>query len=394
MASLVTQSARSDIGAGIAIALLSLTYALSYGALLFTAPLLIPYIGYSISAALITTIISVIGIAYLSGIRFAIAGPEANSVAVLASLVFFLSESLHAQGLTEEALVIAVLSGIVVVTAITGITFYLLGRFRIGSFIRFIPISVSGGFLAAAGCLMASGAIVLATGLSPTDFFHIEAVSGLAAGKLAAVVALAAIYWTLTEKLKSTMTLPAAIFMSIATIHAWLAVNGISVAEAQNMGLLLKVDGGGGLFFPPTDGNFDPIIFETILQFIPELIATILVVALAALLLIAGIELDRNFDSDLNHELKSHGQVFVFTSLFWRLHGADFLEPDAAQCGKEKPFSGRRPVHRRFVRRRFDGRQRPHLASAANPARRHGAVSRRLHCLALDGRHRHHAGPL
>ena len=46
--SIFSKAAKSDLGAGIAIALLSLTYALSYGALLFSSPDLSPYINYTI----------------------------------------------------------------------------------------------------------------------------------------------------------------------------------------------------------------------------------------------------------------------------------------------------------------------------------------------------------
>ena len=66
--SFFSKAARSDFGSGIAIALLSLSYALSYGALLFTSPLLTPYIGYAITAALITTVVTGIAVAYLSRI--------------------------------------------------------------------------------------------------------------------------------------------------------------------------------------------------------------------------------------------------------------------------------------------------------------------------------------
>lgn len=91
--SIITSSARSDIGAGLASALLSLTYALSYGALLFSPPTLLPYVGYTISSALITTIVTVWMVAVTSKIKFSVAGPESSTVAVLASLVIVVANS-------------------------------------------------------------------------------------------------------------------------------------------------------------------------------------------------------------------------------------------------------------------------------------------------------------
>lgn len=338
MNKVVTNAARSDIGAGIAIALLSLTYALSYGALLFTSPLLIPYIGYSISAALITTIVSVFAVAYLSGIRFSIAGPESNSVAVLTSLVFLISQTLHDQGITGEALALSTLSAIVGVTLLTGLTMFLLGFYKIGTIVRFIPISVAGGFLAAAGCLMASGAILLATGVNPMELPDLMALTYLEWIKFATVVFLAAIYWYITANVESSMALPAAIFASIAIAHVAFYFQGISIAEAQELGLLLNVAGDAQLFFPLRDGSFDVTLLSTLLQYLPEIIATIIVVGIAILLLIAGIELDQNFDSDLNHELKIHGYAIGLSGIFGGFMGLVSLSRTLLNAKKQSRF--------------------------------------------------------
>lgn len=338
MTKIVSQAARSDIGAGIAIALLSLTYALSYGALLFTSPLLMPYIGYSISAALITTIVSVFAVAYLSGIKFSIAGPESNSVAVLTSLVFLISQSLNSQGLEGETLALATLSAIVIVTLLTGLTMFLLGYFKVGTFIRFVPISVAGGFLAAAGCLMASGAILLATGVNPMDLPDLTAVTYLEWTKLVTVVFLAGIYWYITANVGSSMALPAAIFASIAIAHIAFSIQGISIAEAQELGLLLNVSGDATLFLPFRDGVFDASVFSSLIQYLPELVATILVVGIAILLLIAGIELDQNFDSDLNHELKAHGYAIGLSGVFGGFMGLVSLSRTLLNAKKKSRF--------------------------------------------------------
>jgi len=335
---IVSQAARSDIGAGIAIALLSLTYALSYGALLFTSPLLMPYIGYSISASLITTIISVFAIAYLSGIKFSIAGPESNSVAVLTSLIFLISQNLHNQGLTGEALALSTLTAMVVITLLTGLVMFLLGYFNVGTLIRFVPISVAGGFLAAAGCLMMSGAILLATGVNPMELPDLTALTYLEWTKFITVVLLAGIYWYVTANVASTMALPTAIFASIAVAHFAFYLQGISIEEAQSLGLLLNVAGDATLFLPFRDGQFDAAMLSTLVQFLPELMATIIVVAIAILLLIAGIELDQNFDSDLNHELKAHGYAIGLSGIFGGYMGLVSLSRTLLNAKKKSRF--------------------------------------------------------
>ncbi|MDB2393775.1 SulP family inorganic anion transporter, partial [Alphaproteobacteria bacterium] len=336
--SFISKAARSDFGSGIAIALLSLTYALSYGALLFTSPLLIPYIGYAISAALITTVVTGLAIAYLSGIKFSIAGPDSNSVAVMASLFVLVAQSLNDSGLGGETLALATLTIMMVITLLTALTMFLLGYFQIGNFIRFVPISVAGGFLAAAGCLMVSGAILLATGIDPMNPLNFEAVTDLQKIKLLTVCGLAVVYWYVSTYIKNSLALPLTIFASIFIIHGIFALQGMSIAEAQKLGLLLEVSGDTKLFIPATQSVFDKLTLATLFEFLPETIAVIVVVGLAILLIIAGIELERNFDSDLNHELKIHGYAIGLSGIFGGFSGLVSLSRSLLNVEKKSRF--------------------------------------------------------
>ena len=336
--SFISKAARSDFGSGIAIALLSLTYALSYGALLFTSPLLIPYIGYAISAALITTVVTGLAIAYLSGIKFSIAGPDSNSVAVMASLFVLVAQSLNDSGLGGETLALATLTIMMVITLLTALTMFLLGYFQIGNFIRFVPISVAGGFLAAAGCLMVSGAILLATGIDPMNPSNFEALTDLQMIKLLTVCGLAVIYWYVSTYIKNSLALPITIFASIFIIHGIFALQGISIAEAQKLGLLLEVSSDTKLFIPATQSVFDTLTLATFIEFLPETIAVIVVVGLAILLIIAGIELERNFDSDLNHELKIHGYAIGLSAILGGFAGLVSLSRSLLNVEKKSRF--------------------------------------------------------
>jgi sulfate permease, SulP family len=336
--SIFTKAAQSDFGSGVAIALLSLTYALSYGALLFTSPLLLPYIGYAISAALVTTIVTGLAVAYFSGIKFSIAGPDSNSVAVMASLFVLVAQSLNDKGLAGEPLALATLSIMVIITLLTALTMFLLGHFQIGNFIRFVPISVAGGFLAAAGCLMVSGAVLLATGLNPADPAGFSDITDLQLTKLAVVCALALVYWYVSTYVENSLALPLAILASICLAHTVFFFQGLSIADAQEMGLLLDVSGNTKLFIPATQTVIDTITLGTFIEFFPETIAVIVVVGLAILLIIAGIELERNFDSNLNHELKIHGYAIGLSGLFGGFAGLVSLSRSLLNVEKKSRF--------------------------------------------------------
>ena len=78
----MTQSLRSVAG-GLVASVLSLAYCFSYGALIFAGPLQ-PFLTYGIAAALITTVITATAVALTSSFRFAVAGPDSNTAALLA----------------------------------------------------------------------------------------------------------------------------------------------------------------------------------------------------------------------------------------------------------------------------------------------------------------------
>ena len=115
------------------------------------------------------------------------------------------------------------------------------------------------------------------------------------------------------------------------------AGQGLSLEAAQQSGLLIQVSGDANLFLPLREGVFDAVLLATLIEFLPEMIATILVVALAALLIIAGIELDKNFDSDLNHEQNTR-ICHWFIRIIWWVYGHCLTQQVAAECRKESRF--------------------------------------------------------
>src|SRR3546814_16744724 len=63
-----------------------------------------------------------------------------------------------------QDMVAALIVAIAASTICTGLCFYLLGRFRVGGLIRFIPYPVMGGVLAGLGWLLLQGGLSVLTG--------------------------------------------------------------------------------------------------------------------------------------------------------------------------------------------------------------------------------------
>src|SRR4030095_12432893 len=60
-------------------------------------------------------------------------------------------------GTGREALYATVIAAIVLTTLLTAATFLLLGQFRLGALVRYLPYPVLGGFLAGTGWLLVLG---------------------------------------------------------------------------------------------------------------------------------------------------------------------------------------------------------------------------------------------
>jgi SulP family sulfate permease len=71
-----------------------------------------------------------------------------------------------------------IFTAIALATVLTGIAFLLLGYFKLGNLVRFIPYPVMGGFLAATGWLLFKGGLQVSTGfgfqvLQVASFFNL-----------------------------------------------------------------------------------------------------------------------------------------------------------------------------------------------------------------------------
>ena len=332
----ISKAARSDLGTGFAISLLAVSYALSYGALLFSAPVLTPFVGYAIAAATVTTIVAALMVALLSQFRFAIAGPDSNTVAVLAGFTSLFSASLAQQNVPPETMVAMVLTGIFVITLVTGLAMYLLGRFEFGNIIRFVPVSVAGGFLGAAGILMMLGAWQLALGMSPLAFINSATTDQLTLAKLSAFLAFAAIFLYINTRATNQMSLPAALSFPLFSIYIALYAAGID-SKRHCCGVLFSLSGETTLFFPLLEMTFPDNPFGFIISFLPEILV-IIVSILSLLLISAGIELDRGIDGNLNHELRIHGYTIGLSAFLGGFMGYTSLSRSLLNVHKKSRF--------------------------------------------------------
>jgi SulP family sulfate permease len=295
-----------DIFAGLITSVVAVAYGLSFAALIFAAPLT-PFIAYGMAATFLTFAVSTTIIAARGSIPFAIAGPDATTVAVTATLVAALLGRLNAEGAPDDLLApVMIVMGLA--AALTGLLLCVLGLTRAGGIIRFIPYPVIGGFLGATGFLMLSGAVRVITGHG-LELAGAEALlSTSVLAKLAPGIAVAlAIYLAIRRVGENPYTLPAILLTGMALAHVVLALNGMSLAEGVQLGWLFKAPPALGL--TPTWDLTDLKAFpwHVLPPLAGDIFAVMFVTAISSLLNTNGLEIVTKREANLERDLTTIG---------------------------------------------------------------------------------------
>jgi len=311
-----------NLTAGLIIGVVGIIISISFASLVFTG---------EISAFTSNGIVLVIFGAMLMGIVVslfssspgAIAISQDAPAAILALIAGSISNSMPA-GATPQEMYLTVVAAIAIASVLTGLSFLVLGYYRLGELIRFLPYPVIGGFLAGTGWLLVTGSIAVMTGISP----GLANLSTLLQGDIwlrwTPGLFFAILLLVILNRYSHFMIMPAMMIGSIALFYIVVGLTNTSIAELSIQGWLLEAPRGGlsGTLF-----SFDPgqVNWLVILGQIGNL-ATLLVISAVALLLNAsGLELIVGEDINLNRELKAAGFANIAAGLGGGLVGYHML---------------------------------------------------------------------
>src|SRR5262245_7271391 len=159
--------------AGALSALVQIAYCISFAALIFTGGLA----GGSplgLSGLIMGSVVSCVVLAATSTFSPVLVGPDSAALALMSVLAASIAGALAAKGASAEQIIINILVALSVSTLLTGILLYGIGALRVGQWLRFVPYPVIGGFLAASGILLITGAVEVVTqtdlSLSPASW--------------------------------------------------------------------------------------------------------------------------------------------------------------------------------------------------------------------------------
>jgi SulP family sulfate permease len=291
--------------------ILNTSFAVSYASLIFssTAP---TYFVVTVALFLVGGCLVSIIICSLSSYSGVIAFIQDVPVAISGLIALSLAAML--QGANPDVLFANIFTSIALATILTGTAFLLLGHFKLGNLVRFIPYPVMGGFLAATGWLLFKGGLQVSTGvgfqvLQVASFFK-QADPGLLICALVFGVGLL----MLTRRFPGNgLVTPVTIVGSILLFLLAARLLGYGMDYLDSNGWLL-----GPLPEEPLwrsaalpDWNLIdwPIVFSQ-----TGSIATIVVLSVISMLLNStGIEFIAGRDLDINRDLKASGIANLIT---------------------------------------------------------------------------------
>ena len=279
-----------DLSSGFLTALVTLSYSASYAALMFSGALSI-YLPAGLFAAMVSCIVVVTVVALKSSMHFAIAGPDSNATAILAAIIAALSS--HARDrLGETAVLPTVLMTLSLSALITGLLLYLLGHFRQGRVVRFIPYPVVGGFLAGTGYLLLEGVCRVMTGHPPSEI-TVESIAAVPWVSYVPTLAVAAALLVLTRTVKHYLVLPGVLVGGFGLFYLCLFVAGLDMEMARDAGLLFRPLHIGS-WTSPLAISASMVDWGGLLSSSFELVAMVMVVVITILLNATGLDLQRD----------------------------------------------------------------------------------------------------
>lgn len=328
----MTQNTRSSfdfktlapgIIAGVIVGIIVVTLSISLASFIFSGALK-PFAPRGIGLLLFSGMVMSLVVAGLSSLPGAAIGPQDGPSALLAVAAAGVVSGLTGAA-NPEAAYHTVVTGIILSTLATGLMFFLIGQFKLGNLVRYIPYPVIGGFLAGTGWLITRGAFegLARQTLSLTSipsFFTPDALFRWLPGTIFAVVIL-----LILRKYNHFLVWPGIVLGGAAIFYGLIFARGATLDEARAAGMFIEPFGSGGLWRPFLPQHFRDVDWAALRGALGSLAIIPLVSLIAFLLNASALELVAKRDIDLNHELRVTGLSNVLAGLGGGSAGYHFL---------------------------------------------------------------------
>ena len=310
------QALLPNLVAGALVTLVTLSYSISYGTLVFSGTDLQPFLATGLHTALMTAWVIALAVAIGSSFPFSIAGPDSNATAILALMSAAIAASLTRQGVAGTEIVATVVVLLAVSAVLVGLLVYGLGWLGGGRLIRFLPYPVVGGFLAGTGYLVLSGGFKVLTGKSLTLATAIAPPAVPTAAWVTAIVVAFGLLW-LPYFVKHFLVMPCVLVVGAAVFYVGLGLSGMDLAAARSHDMLFQPLPAGRITIPPLFSRdvLGSVRWDALLAEWQNFAAMTLVVVITILLNATGLDLATEHDVDFDRELRVNGTANVLSGL-------------------------------------------------------------------------------
>jgi len=294
----------------IVVTMMTVVLSVSFVALIFVDPIT-GFVGAGTSLMLMTAVVVAIFMGIFSSYAGTIAIPQDRIAPIVALMASLIIQQMQGKA-SPESMGITVLAAIAVSTVIVGLVLYLLGAYKLGNIVRFIPYPVIGGFLAGSGWLLLIGSFRVVSG----ETFTLRGMGHLfASGALVDWIPCAAfgtILYFAVRYSRHYLTLPALVFLAMMLFYAWLGFGHYTWNTARDHQWILGAPAHAGLRQICTLPSLLHANWGVVLNQYGSLGALLLTSIVSILLNTTALELAADEEIDLNKELRAAGLANLF----------------------------------------------------------------------------------
>lgn len=326
--------------AGLVCGILNIVIALSFAAMIFSGKLS-AYTSQGIGFLLAGTIVLGIVTALLSKVPGIIGCTQDGPAAIIAVMAGTIAAEVSAIGSPERSFITSVMI-IVITSLVTGLCFLLIGRFRLGNLIRYVPYPVLGGFLAGTGYFLLQGGF----GVMADENFSLQRLPFLLSSEnllrwLPGIILGIALLLILRVR-SHFLIIPGTLAIGVIVFYLILLFTGTPVEKALQQKLLLGPFPAGGLWQLPDFGRIGQVDWQIVLSQSGRIFTAVLVSTVSVLLNLSGLEIVAKQDIALNRELQVSGLVNIILGFFGSSPGYIALSQSslAIRLGARNRFPG------------------------------------------------------
>jgi sulfate permease, SulP family len=297
-----------DVVAGAVVGALMIVTSVSMAALVFTGDLE-AFRGHGIGLALIGTALTGLVVSLLSSLPGSSAQVQDAPAAILAVVAAAMVATLPTSGDPVTGFMTAV-ALIATTTLATGVAFLLVGLFRLGRVVRYLPRPVVGGFVAGTGWLLLTGAIGVMSGVQPALPHLGELLSPDVGWRWLPGLAFGALLVVGTRGRRPT-ALPGLLVVGVALFFAVMVATGGTPATWREAGLFMGPFDAVDLLRPFDPADLQHVHWSSIARQAGGIATAVLLALLALPLNVAGLSIavDRRIDVDRELHVAGWGNL-------------------------------------------------------------------------------------